>query len=197
MTEPKPLRPVISHRVVHESGPFTVVAQTIRGEDGQEHERTSIRHPGAVVVVPILQTPAGPMVVLVRNERHAIDRWLEELPAGGVEPGEAPIVTAARELREETGYAAATVEPLGRFYTSPGLSNEWMEAFVATGLTHVGQELDAGELLTVHPVPVGELFDRIERGTLEDGKTMLSLLLARWKGWFAGESWPKNDRELG
>ncbi|MFT5424550.1 MAG: ADP-ribose pyrophosphatase [Phycisphaerales bacterium] len=197
MSEPLPLRPVVSHEVVHTSGPFTVVAQKIRGEDGVEHDRTSIRHPGAVVVVPILETPEGPMVVLVRNERHAIESWLDELPAGGIEPGEEPIVAAARELREETGYEAATVEPLGRFYTSPGLTNEWMEAFVATGLRQVGQDLDAGEVLTVHPVLVGELFSRVDDGTLTDGKTMLGLLLARWKGWFAGESWPTNDRELG
>lgn len=188
MSQNPPLRPVVSNRVVHESGPFQVVAQTIQGDDGQRHERTSIRHPGAVVVLPILRTPSGPQIVLVRNERHAIDRWLDELPAGGIEIGEDPIVAAARELREETGYAAATVEPLGRFYTSPGLSNEWMEAFVATGLEYVGQDLDAGEVLTVHPVPVGELFSRMDEGCLEDGKTMLALLLARSKGLLAGES---------
>jgi len=197
MSQPPPLRPVVSHEVVHASGSFRVVAQKIRGEDGMEHERTSIRHSGAVVVVPILEAPEGPMVVLVRNERHAIEQWLDELPAGGIERGEEPLVAAARELREETGYQAATIEPLGRFYSSPGLSNELMQAFVATGLRHVGQELDPGELLTVHPVPVGELFDRIARGTLDDGKTMLGLLLARSKGWFAGDPWPKNDLELG
>ena len=179
----QPLRPVISHEVVRRSGPFEVVAQTIRSDNGDEHERTSIRHHGAVVVLPLLQSDEGPKVVLVRNERHAIEAWLDELPAGGIEPGEAPIDAAARELREETGYQAATLVPLGWFYSSPGLSNERMEMFLATGLTHVGQDLDDGEVLTVHPVPVGDLLSRLERGQLPDGKTMLALLTARNKGW--------------
>lgn len=186
------IRPVVDQRVVHRSGPFEVVAQRIRSENGAEFERTSIRHSGAVVILPLLETPSGTQVVMVRNERHAIGRWLEELPAGGIEAGETPEEAAARELREETGYRAATIEPLGWFYSSPGLTNERMEMFVATGLTHVGQDLDDGEVLTVHPVPAGDLLDRIDSGDVPDGKSMLCLLLARKQGYVSDRPCPSS-----
>src|SRR5690554_1307577 len=81
--------------------------------------REVVVHPGAVLVIPLL---AGDQVVMIRNRRYSVDRELLELPAGTLEPPEPPQACAARELEEETGYRAAVIEPLCKFYTSPGFT---------------------------------------------------------------------------
>jgi ADP-ribose pyrophosphatase len=149
------------------------------GSDGKLLRREVVRHPGAVVILPIL---ADGHVVLIRNHRPSVERALWELPAGTLEQGEDPRACAERELIEETGYEAATIEPLGRFYTSPGLSDELMIAFVALGLTQVGQRLEPDEDLTVHCVRSGEALEMVDSGELMDGKSMLTLLLGLRKG---------------
>ena len=93
---------------------FRVVRKTTTGADGREHVRQIIRHPGAVVILP---RRADGRVVLIRNYRPAVDRWVIELPAGTLEPGEDPISAAHRELAEETGYRARSMDCL--LYTSP------------------------------------------------------------------------------
>jgi ADP-ribose diphosphatase len=155
---------------------------TMRAPDGKELVRLSVRHPGAVVVLPILEAGGSKQVVLIKNWRISVEQWLYELPAGTLEAGEDPGACAGRELEEETGYAGATITPLGRFYTSPGLSNELMWAYAATGLREVGQRLEQGEWVTVHPTPVAEAFAMIDSGVLTDGKSILTLLLARERG---------------
>src|SRR6185436_10463288 len=90
---------------------------TMKTGDGRTLVRQTVRHPGAVVVLPILETGAERTVVMIRNWRISIEQWLYELPAGTLEAGEDPAVCAARELEEETGYGAATITPMGRFYT--------------------------------------------------------------------------------
>jgi ADP-ribose pyrophosphatase len=156
---------------------------TMRTQDGRELVRQSVRHPGAVAILPILETPGHePSVVLIRNWRISVEQWLYELPAGTLEPGEDPAACAGRELEEETGFAAATVTPLCRFYTSPGLSNELMWAYAATGLRPVGQKLEADEWVTVHPTPARKALGMIDSGELTDGKSILTLLLAAQRG---------------
>lgn len=179
---------VLARRVLRRGAKFDFELLTIRGPGGATLDREIVRHPGAVVVLPILQAPGEPdRVVLIRNHRPSVDRWLLELPAGTREKGEDPARTAARELEEETGYRAATIEPLGRFYTSPGLSDELMWAFVARGLTPVGQRLEPDESVSVHPTPVPLVAawldaapDAQER--IEDAKSMLTLTLASRAG---------------
>lgn len=123
---------------------------------------------------------------MIHNRRPAIGpppgKQLWELPAGTLEPPEPPEQCAARELIEETGYRAATLRPLGRFYTTPGMTDELMWAFIATGLEQIGQALEADEDLTVEAMEPRRVLAMMDRGDLLDAKTMLSLLLAQRLG---------------
>jgi ADP-ribose pyrophosphatase len=141
-----------------------------------KHPREIVVHPGAVVILPLLDDKT---VALIRNERVAVGQTLWELPAGTLEPGEPPLKCAKRELIEETGYKAARVRRLTTFFTSPGICTEVMHAFVARGLTEVGQDLDDGEAITVEAVELARAYEMIESGTLRDGKSIATLLFHR------------------
>lgn len=175
----------VARSTIHKGKKFDLEKLTLRNAKGHLIERECIRHPGAVVLLPLLDRPAaqgGPAIVFVRNERFSVGRTILELPAGTREPGERPDLTAGRELIEETGYRAATITPLTRFYTTPGMTDELMWAYLATGLTHVGQALEEDEVLTPELVPVADAVRMAEKGELEDGKSILSILLARATG---------------
>ena len=149
---------------------------------GVDVRRQFVRHPGAVVVLPLLKTTDGVCVVTIRQRRPAVDRVLVELPAGTLERGEDPSLAAARELEEETGFRAGRVEALACFLTSPGLSDERMWAFVASELQSVGQRLEEDEEISVEIVAVKEALDAVMRGDIEDAKSMLTLLVAERQG---------------
>jgi len=196
----------VGERTVLEGRAFDFVELTLRDAAGKEHRRQVVRHPGSVVVLPLLDDPnagdrnamAGPIspahspkgrvstastrIVMIRNSRYALGRKLDELPAGTCEAGEAPETTAAREVREETGHQAATLQYLGRFHTSPGMTDELMHAYVARGLTHVGQKLDEGEHVSVREWAIADALAAVDDGRITDAKTMLVLLLARSRG---------------
>ncbi len=136
--------------------------------------REVVRHPGAVLIVPRLE---GDRLALVRNYRVAIGRRLWELPAGALEPGEAPEAAAGRELEEETGYRAANIAHLGDFYTSPGFCDELMRVFTADGLEFVGQRLEPHEDIEVGELSVDETIAMIDDGRIVDGKTIAAMYL--------------------
>lgn len=140
--------------------------------------REMVRHPGAVCILPILEEPPGraPTLVLIRNHRFTVGRELWELPAGTIEPGEAPAACAPRELEEETGYAAREIRALGTFLTTPGMTDEHMHAFVARGLTPVGQRLEADETIVAEAMGLDEVWRMIDRGELVDAKSMVTLM---------------------
>jgi ADP-ribose pyrophosphatase len=172
-------RSVVERRVLCRGAKFDFEQLTLRTAGGREVRREMIRHPGAAVIVPVLDDGR---VVLIRNERFTVGRTLYELPAGTMAPPEPPEACARRELEEETGYRAATMEPLSRFYTTPGMTDELMWAFVAGGLVQVGQRLEEDEQLSVEPVSAARALSMIESGELMDGKSMLALLLAERNG---------------
>ena len=153
---------------------------TVRLPDGTLATREYIVHPGAVLVVPVL--PDGRLVV-ERQYRYPLGRVMVEFPAGKLDRGETPLDTARRELREETGYLAASWEWLGRVHPIVSYSTETIEFFVAKGLTHVGAELDAGEFLDIARMSVATMLAAIDRGEITDAKTVAALLLyARRQG---------------
>lgn len=131
-------------------------------------------HPGAVVILPLLDDNT---IVLIRVRRYAVGASLLELPAGTLEKGELPINTAGRELVEETGYLANRMQPLGVFYTSPGILSEQMYAFVATDLEQQEQALEEGEEIELVPTPYDDALDMIRSGAIQDGKTIAALLM--------------------
>lgn len=141
--------------------------------DGTGHEREVIRHPGAVAVLPLLDDGR---VCLIRNYRVAVDQTLYELPAGTLEPGEDPHETARRELAEETGYRAAAMEKLAEFYTTPGVLDEVMHLYLATGLTPGPTRLESGEDIQTWVVRWDEALAMARDGRIRDGKTLVGLL---------------------
>lgn len=152
---------------------FTVVRRKFATPDGQVHVRASIQHPGAVVILPLL---ADGRVCLIRNYRAAVGQTLLELPAGTLEPDEDPLQTAVRELEEETGYRAEAVQPLSQFFMSPGILNERMHLYLATGLTAGPARLEPGEQIEPCVVPWSEALAMADDGRIQDAKTLVALL---------------------
>ena len=153
---------------------FRVIRKKVTSPAGKSHVHETIEHPGAVTILPILE---GDRVCLIRNFRPAVGQTLIELPAGTLEPGEEPIVTAQRELAEETGYRAGKLVPLVAFFMSPGILSERMHLFVATELTAGGVDLDAGEEIDNYIVPWRDAMQMAMDGTIQDAKTLAGILL--------------------
>jgi ADP-ribose pyrophosphatase len=157
---------------------FRVVRTTFRGPDGDEFERTVIDHPGAVAVVPLHDDGT---VTLVRQYRVALEDELLELPAGTRDvEGEDEALTAARELAEEAGLEAASLEHLVTFYNAPGISNEALSVFLARHLTTVAHDRQSVEEhhMTLERVPLDDALAMIEDGRIQDAKTIIGLTLA-------------------
>ena len=164
----------MGREIVHVGRKIRVAVDTTTAADGSTIRRDVVLHPGAVVILPILDAEH---VVLLRNHRFAIGETLWEVPAGTVEPDEPLQTCARRELAEETGYIAAKWRSLGYFYASPGVLDEKLHLFVAEELTPGPARPEPDELL--HPVTVR--FDEAIRMCLareiQDAKTITLLLL--------------------
>lgn len=152
-------------------------AVPLRG--GGVAHRGLVVHPGAVVILPLLDDGR---VVLIANHRWQIGHPLLELPAGTLDPGESPIACAARELREETGFEAAHLDPGPPFFACPGISTERMHPFTARGLRPVPRALEPDERIDVTPMTEADLRAAMHDGRIADAKTLAVLgrhLLAR------------------
>lgn len=152
---------------------FTVVRETQTTPDGKALTRDVVRHPGAVTILPMVDDEH---VCLLRQFRISVNRWLIELPAGTLEPNEPPEITAGRELIEETGYTARNLEFLHAFLLSPGILDEQMHLFRATGLTLGATAREEGEEIENLVVPLAEARRMIYRGEIQDAKTIVGLL---------------------
>jgi ADP-ribose pyrophosphatase len=158
---------------------ITVARVTFDDPDGRSFERTVVRHPGAVAIVPITEDGS---VLLVRQFRPAVNRWILEIPAGTRDvDGEPAEVTAHRELAEEVGRAAGALTLLTRCVITPGFCDEFATLYLATDLTTVPTDRQGTEeqYLTVVEVPLAEFDGLVDDGTIIDASTILGVALAR------------------
>ena len=153
---------------------------TVRYPDDKEAELEIIRHPGASAVVPFMSDPTGdnPQLLLLRQYRYAAGGYIYEIPAGRLDPGEAPDHCAARELKEETGCTAKQIVPLLTMLTTPGFTDEVIHLFMATDLTHGESAREVDEYVDLVIVRLSEALEMIQRGEIPDGKTALGILYA-------------------
>ena len=151
---------------------------TVRYPNGTEGTLEMLRHPGASAVVPFLDPPRAPdpRLLLIRQFRHATGDYLWEIPAGRRDGAETPELTAARELREETGYSCAELVRLTTIWTTPGFTDEVIHLFLATGLTEGTTTHEADEVLDVHVVTWSAARAMMRRGEILDAKTLVALL---------------------
>jgi ADP-ribose pyrophosphatase len=164
-------KPVFQGRI------FTISVDRVTYPDGRTVNMEVVRHPGSVVLIPM---PAPARVVLVRQYRYVVDKWLWELPAGTLEPDEEPEAAALRECHEEVGKIAGRSQRLATFYPSPGFCDEAMNFFLLTELRDRRPDeppaaRDADELLNVKEFSVAEARQMIRKGEIVDMKTALGL----------------------
>jgi ADP-ribose pyrophosphatase len=152
---------------------FRVVRKPEPARGAAFRTREIIEHPGAAAILPLL---SDDRIVLIENYRLSVDRRLLEIPAGTLEPGEEPSEAALRELAEETGYRAGSLELWMSFYPSPGILTERMYLYAATDLAPGPTALEADEDIRVRIVAADEAIDLIGRGEIEDAKTIAGLL---------------------
>lgn len=165
---------IIGSRTVWRGSFLAAEDLAVRLPDGRVAQRDVIRHPGAVAVVAL--TDEGKMV-LVHQYRTPIEQVTLEIPAGKLDPGEDPADAAARELAEETGYAATRMAYLGPIAMAPGYSDEIIHIYMAMGLRFVGASPDDDEFIQVDLVDLGEMVDRVLDGKVTDAKTVVGVLL--------------------
>jgi ADP-ribose pyrophosphatase len=151
---------------------------TVEFPDGSTGRLEMVRHPGASAIVPFLDEPVAPdpRVLLLRQFRHAAEGFIWEIPAGRLDPGETPEHCARRELAEETGMRAAHVTPLTTIFTTPGFTDEKIHLFVANGLEEGSHRREQDEFLEVHALPWSDVMLMVERGELQDAKTLVALM---------------------
>jgi len=168
----------VSSRRVYTGKIVALDVDQVRFPDGKIGELEIIRHPGASAVVPFLDANDDPQVLLIRQYRYATNGYVYEIPAGRIDPGEAPEQCARRELREETGYSAGQVRLLSSIYTTPGFIDEKIHLFLAEDLTGgtVSQEPD--EFMELNPLRLSQAVAMIRSGEIVDGKSIAGLLLA-------------------
>lgn len=127
---------------------FSFESEDVTLPNGSRTRMAMVRHPGSTAIVPLLDDNT---VVMERQYRHAVGKYLLEIPAGTLEPGELPLDCAKRELEEETGFAATRMLELGSVHIIPAYSDEIIHLYIARGLTPSRQKLDQDEILLITP----------------------------------------------
>lgn len=165
----------LTSKIVFRGRVFNVVSDKVEEPNGVTAQREIIRHPGSVVVLAIDDSWRIPKLLLERQYRYAANQVMWELPAGHIDPGEERLAAAKRELLEETGYTARKWRRALSFYPSPGFLDETMHVFLAIGLTKGEAQPEDDERITVHFVPLPQVFEMAAWGKIGDGKTLASL----------------------
>jgi ADP-ribose pyrophosphatase len=189
MTEPSddPLAELtLDSRLVFEGVFLRLFVDHVQSADGHQGTREYLRHPGAVMIIPLLDAEH---VLLERQFRYPLGRSIVEFPAGKIDPGEPPFACATRELLEETGYTARRWSYLGGLHNAIAYSDEKIEIFLAEDLERSGNAtLDAGETLEVFEAPWRQLLEWVRDGSVTDVKTMVG---AFWLEKTLRGDWPR------
>ena len=181
---PKPLKltgrgRTLSSKTVYQGKVFWVTRDEVEEPGGVKATRDVIRHNGSVVVLAVdtETNPKDPGILLIRQYRHAAGKLLLELPAGRIEPGEKAMAAGKRELIEETGYRAKRWSRHCNYYASPGFLTETMTILLAEGLSLGEAKPEEDEKIELHMTPLSEVLRLIRAGKIEDGKTLIGVLL--------------------
>lgn len=167
---------LIKSEVILQGRAFKIRHDLLRTPDGRKTQFDIVEHGGSVIILP-MDAEGG--LIFVRQYRHAAGTMLLELPAG-TRSGEEPYdVCAAREIREETGFAADNLLKVGEFFLAPGYSTEFMVVFLATGLKADPLPADDDEFIEIERIPVNQAYRMAERGDIPDAKSLAALLTAR------------------
>ena len=154
---------------------ITVNIEEVRLPNDHVAKLEVVHHPGGAAVLALDESHR---MCLVRQYRHAASGYIWELPAGKIDNQEPPLQTAQRELEEEAGRRAREWRSLGDCLSSPGMLTEVVHLFLATGLTEVAHQLEAGEVLEAHWLPFEQVMQMAQSGELRDSKTLAALLRA-------------------
>jgi len=170
---------LISSKLAFKGRVFSVVTEKVEEPGGHINTRDVIRHNGSVVILAVDESknPRDPDIVFERQYRHAAGLTLIELPAGRVEPHEAPLAAAKRELIEETGYRAKRWTLLTKYFASPGFLSEWMQIYLARDIREGASTPEPDENIEVFRLTLSEALSLVAANKIHDGKTLIGLML--------------------
>lgn len=169
---------LISSKLAYKGKVFSVYSDKVEEPGGFINTRDVIRHNGSIVILAVDESkdPRDPEVIMERQYRHAAGQLLLELPAGRIEPGEAPLAAAKREMIEETGYRAKRWTHLTKYFASPGFLGESMNIYLARDISEGKAQPEADEQIEVIRIKLSELLKMIAADKVHDGKTLIGVL---------------------
>ena len=166
----------ISSDYIYTGKNISLRVDTVETKNKGYQKREIIEHKGAVGIVAINENNE---VILIKQFRKSVEKFLWEIPAGKIEQGEIPKETALRELEEETGYIANNIKLINKFYTSPGFSNQKIYLFLATDLEKSDKEYDSMKYIETHLIKFDDVIDMVLSNEIEDAKTSLGILFTK------------------
>jgi ADP-ribose pyrophosphatase len=178
MDSKNPESHIVDHQELYRGKIVNLFVDTIQQSSGRKAIREVIVHPGGVAAVPVLEDGR---IVLVRQYRYPLGKYILELPAGKLDSNQSPAETIGRELEEEIGYRAEDLSYECSFYSSPGICTEVIHLFIARSLLAVPQRLEEGEHITVEVHSLDECMQKIASGEIADGKSILGILWYKTK----------------